>query len=176
MNKPAPTVRTCYRGRLLQLDEVETVLPDGHKSIREVVRHPGAAVVLARHPDGRFALVRQYRTAVGQDLLEAVAGSLEPDEDPAACAIRELREETGHAATRLVSLGTIYPAPGYSSEIMHLFYADLDPAPSPLNPDEDEDLETEWLTATNIEERIAAGEIKDAKTLAIWLQYGALRP
>jgi ADP-ribose pyrophosphatase len=141
-----------------------------------VVRHPGAAVVLARHPDGRFALVRQYRAAIAQNLLEAVAGCLNPGEDPAACAARELREETGHAATRLVPLGTIYPAPGYTSEAMHLFYADLDPKPAPLKPDEDENLATEWLTAAEIDKRIVGGGIKDAKTLAIWLLYGARRP
>lgn len=173
MSESVSTVRTRYRGRLLQLDEVEVALPNGRKSVREVVRHPGAAVVLARHPDGRFALVRQYRTAIGQNLIEAVAGCLNPGEDPAVCAARELREETGHAAARLVPLGTIYPAPGYTSEVMHLFLAELNPLPDPLKPDEDENLTTEWLTAGEIESRIASGEIKDAKTLAIWLLYGA---
>jgi ADP-ribose pyrophosphatase len=158
------------------VDEVEVTLPGGRKSVREVVRHPGAAVVLARHPDGRFAFVRQYRTAVAQALLEAVAGGLNPGEDPATCAARELREETGHAATRLVPLGTVYPAPGYTSESMHLFYADIDPKPAPLKPDEDEILATEWLTAAEIDRHITAGEIKDAKTIAIWHLYGSRRP
>lgn len=176
MNEPVSTVRTRFRGRLLQLDEVEVALPDGRKSVREVVRHPGAAVVLARHPDGRFAFVRQHRTAVGMDLLETVAGCLDAGEDPAACAMRELREETGHKAARLVPLGTIYPAPGYTSEAMHLFFAELDPAPAPLEPDDDENLAVEWLTTAEIEGLIAASEIKDAKTLAVWLLYGKRGP
>lgn len=176
MKEHVSTVRVRYRGRLLQLDEVEVVLPDGRKAIREVVRHPGAAVVLARHPDGRFAFVRQHRIAAGQDLLETVAGGLDPAEAPATCAARELREETGYAATRLVPLGTIYPAPGYTSEVMHLFFAELDPVPAPLDPDEDENLSVEWLTPADIDHRIATGELKDAKTIAIWHLYGARRP
>jgi ADP-ribose pyrophosphatase len=176
MSERISAVRTRYSGRLLKVDEVEVELPGGRKAIREVVKHPGAAVVLARHPDGRFALVRQYRVAVGESLVEAVAGSLNHGEDPAAAAARELREETGHAAARLVPMGTIFPAPGYTSEAMHLFFADLAPTPAPLCPDEDENVSVEWMTAAEIEEAIAAGTIRDAKTLAIWLLYGKKRP
>jgi ADP-ribose pyrophosphatase len=176
MNETVSASRTAYRGRLLRVEELEVELPDGRRSVREVVRHPGAAVVLARHPDGRFALVRQYRAAVGETLIEAVAGSLNQGEDPMACAARELREETGHAAKRLVPMGTIYPAPGYTTEAMYLFYAELDPVPAPLDPDEDENVVTEWMTAAEIDGAIAAGTIRDAKTLAIWLLHGVKRP
>lgn len=176
MNERVTAVRTQYRGRLLRVDEVEVELPGGRRSTREIVRHPGAAVVLARHPDGRFALVRQYRTAVDQDLLEAVAGGLNSGETPAECAARELREEIGHAPARLVPMGTIYPAPGYTDEAMHLFFADIDPAPAPLKHDFDENLATQWMTAGEIDGAIASGAIRDAKTLAIWLLYGKKRP
>jgi len=161
---------------MLHVEERHFHLPDGLKTTREVICHPGAVVVLPRLPDGRFILVRQYRCAIGRALLEAVAGTMEPGESPARCAARELREECGHAPRRLVRLGKVYPVPGYSSELMHLYFADLKPDRAPLPQDEGEGVTAVALTERELERRIRAGTIRDAKTLAIWLLYRTRKP
>ena len=107
-------VRTAFRGRALTLDVIEIQLPDGRTSVREVVRHRGAIAVLARAADGRFLFVRQYRKAIESAFVEVVAGSLEPGEAPDIAAHRELREESGYQAGRMLPLGTIVACPGYS--------------------------------------------------------------
>jgi hypothetical protein len=121
------TVRTrrVFRGRLLGLDVVEVDLGGGRRSTREIVRHPGAVVVLPRLSDGRFVFVRQYRKAVKRTMLEAPAGTRERGETARACALREVREETGFAARRLTKMGLVIPAPGYTDEILHAYCADL---------------------------------------------------
>jgi ADP-ribose pyrophosphatase len=169
-------VRTVYRGHIVRVEEWRLRLGSGRTVTREVVRHPGAVVVLPRLPDGRFILVRQFRLAVGHTLLEAVAGTLKPGERPERCAARELREESGFAAARLVRLGKVYPVPGYGSEVMHFFFADLQPGHSPLPQDEDENVTAVALTKRELERRIRTGEVRDAKTLAIWLLYRARKP
>lgn len=160
--------RTVFQGRALRLDVVDVELPDGRRSVREIVRHPGAVVVLARRTDGRFVLVRQYRKAIEEVLLEVVAGTLEPGEDPASAARRELAEESGYAANTLEFLGVIVPCPGYSEERLHLFFAEVDASPGSLSPDDDEQLATVVMSAHEIDAAIAAGALKDAKSLAIW--------
>ncbi len=169
-------VRTAYRGHVVRVEETRFRLRSGRNVTREVVRHPGAVVVLPRLPDGRFILVRQFRFAVGHRLLEAVAGTLHPGERPDRCAARELREESGYAAARLVRLGKVYPIPGYGSEVLHLYFANLKPDRSPLPQDEDENVTSVALTESEIERRIRAGTIRDAKTLAIWLLYRVREP
>ena len=163
--------KTAFRGRLLRVDVVNVELESGVRSTREIVRHPGAVVVLAQRPDGRFVFVRQYRKAIEKHLLEAVAGTREPGERPTVCARRELREETGYAAEKLIRLGVLYPAPGYTEEMLHVYFARLGLRRQALNPDEDEKIETVCLTAERFERMIAGGRIADAKTLAAWLLY-----
>ncbi len=171
MNERTLNRRRVFEGRLLKVDVVDVELDSGKRSVREVVCHPGAAVILARHPDGRFVFVRQYRKAAEQVLLEVVAGTLSPGEDPDACAARELREETGYAAAEMRKLGVAYPCPGYSEELLHFYYARLEPQAGACAPDEDEHLETVLLTAAEIERLIAAGALRDAKSLAAWTLY-----
>lgn len=153
------------------MDVVDVELADGKRSVREIVRHPGAAVVLGQLPDGRYAFVRQFRKAVEKVLLEVVAGTLEPGEAPEECARRELCEEVGHAAVRLTRLGTVYPAPGYTEEALHVFFAELDPEKVLAEADEDERIDVVYLTHDAVESAIAGGAIEDAKTLAAWLLY-----
>lgn len=107
-----------FRGRLISL-RVEKA----ERGPREIVEHPGAAAVLALDTRGRILLVRQRREAAGKDLWEIPAGKLEPGEAPEEAARRELLEETGLSAKELVPLGAIYPTPGYSNEVIHLFWA-----------------------------------------------------
>jgi len=157
-----------FEGRLLKLEVLDVELDSGLRSVREIVRHCGAVVILAHLPDGRFALVKQFRKAVERDLIEAVAGTLDPGETPQQCALRELMEETGHAAETLEKLGSIYPAPGYVDEKLHLYYSRLKEGRSDASPDHDEVVEVVYLSAEEIDAMIDSGEICDAKTIAIW--------
>lgn len=162
--------RRVFSGKLLVVDVVDVKLGNGRRSVREMVRHPGAVAVLARCPDRLFLLVRQFRKPVEQELLEVVAGTLEPGEAPRECAVRELREETGHSVRRMRKLGVLYLAPGYSSEVLHVFFADAR-ASGQQEPDDDESLDVVRMTGPEIERAIAGGRVKDSKTLAVWLLY-----
>ena len=168
MSETTLSTHTAFKGRVLQLDVVEITLPDGRISTREIVRHPGAVVVLAERPDGRFVLVRQYRKAVDATLVEMVAGGLEPNEAPEAAARRELIEESGYAAESLRPLGVLILCPGYSSERLHLFHAKVGMAPGATRPDFDENVATVLMTKQAIETAIARGEIQDSKTISTW--------
>lgn len=163
--------RRVFEGRALTVDVMEVVLPDGRRSIREVVRHRGAAVILGQRPDGRFVFVRQYRRAIGETLLEAVAGCLEPGERAADCARREMEEESGYPVLSLEPLGEIVPSPGYSEERMYLFYARLPAVPKAQRPDADENLEPVLMTADEIETALDSGALFDGKSLVLWLLW-----
>jgi ADP-ribose pyrophosphatase len=169
MTESTLSSRRAYQGRLLTVDVLEVAMEGGGRGIREVVRHPGAVAVLGRRPDGKYVFVRQYRTAVDETLVEVVAGCLHPGEDPADCAAREMREETGYSPRTLARLGTVYPSPGYTTEQLHLFCADLPLSPGRAAPEEDERIEVLALAAEQVDAMIRAGEIRDAKTLALWL-------
>lgn len=169
MNETTLSSERVFEGRLLKIDVVSVSLEDGTRASREIVRHPGAAVIVCRKPDGRFVFVRQYRLAVRTALLEAVAGTLEPGEDPAVCARREVEEETGYCPTRLVPLGEAYPAPGYTEELLHFFYAEIPATAGQQATDDDERVQVEEYTRSQIDDMIASGGIRDAKTLAAWL-------
>jgi len=162
-----------FEGRLFDLDVLEVELETGQRARREIVRHPGAAVVLAQHDDGRFVFVRQFRKPIEDKLLEVVAGTLAAGEAPDACARRELIEETGYAARELTALGMLYPAPGYTDECLHVYFARLEPEQQERRLDDDERIEVVRVTEPEIEAMIVAGDIRDAKTLAAWLLYKA---
>ena len=159
------------------MDTVERA--DGHLARRDVAAHPGAVAIVALDPDGCVLLVRQYRHPAGRVLLEIPAGTLERDpatgatEDPEGAARRELEEETGYRAATWERLADFWTAPGFATELMHLYLAtDLAPAAQDrLGPDEDEALELvrrPWREAVAAAER---GEIGDAKSLVglFWL-------
>ncbi len=162
---------TAFQGRALRVDVLEVAMPDGGTATREIVQHRGAAAILGRRPDGQFVFVRQYRKAVEEDLLEVIAGSLEVGEDPAVCARREVREETGYTVGRLVPLGAITACPGYSSELLHLYFAELEAQPGDPEPDADEGVGPVVLSVEDVEAGIADGRIHDSKTLATWLLW-----
>jgi ADP-ribose pyrophosphatase len=157
-----------FEGRLISVRKDTVKLPNGRTSTREVVVHPGAVAIVPMLEDGRVILVKQYRHAVGKILMEIPAGTLHPDETPEECALRELREEIGYSAGRLEKLTSVYLAPGYSTELIHLFLAtDLQPAEG--EADEDEFLKPVTLTIDEAIAQIADGEIQDAKTVAALL-------
>ena len=163
--------RTVFSGRALTVDVLDIELPDGRRSAREVIRHRGAVAILARGADKRFLFVRQYRKAIEAAFLEVVAGSLDSGEAPDVAAHRELREESGYLATRMLPLGTIVACPGYSEERLHLFYADLEAQPGPTDPDADENVETLMLSLEAVEQALCDGTLCDAKTMACWLLW-----
>ena len=169
-------IKRAFEGRALTIDVVEIEMPNGRRSTREIVRHRGAAVILGQRPDGKFVLVRQYRRAVGQTLLEVVAGCLEEGEPSEACARREMEEESGYTVASLEKVGVIVPCPGYSEEHLHLFYARLSAAPVAQRPDFDENLEPVALTAAEIDAAIDDGTLIDGKSIAIWLMWRRKRP
>jgi ADP-ribose pyrophosphatase len=165
------TKKTLYSGRILALELQEVELPDGRRAPRELIRHAPAVGVLARRPDGCFIFVRQFRKAVERVMLEVVAGICEPGEAPAETAARELREETGYTAAKLIELGSAFATPGYVDEQFTIFFAELNPATGATEHDEDERVETVVLTRAEFERMVCAGEITDAKTLAAWLLF-----
>lgn len=165
--------RRVYEGRILNL-RVDTVrLPSGGMALREIVEHRGAVAIVPILADGRVVLVRQFRYAVGQVSLEIPAGTLEPGEEPLACARRELEEETGYQAIRWEQLGTIWPTPGYSTEEIILFIA-RDLTPGPARPEFDEALSVTIMSWSEIWEAIEEGRLRDAKSI-VALTWAARR-
>lgn len=164
-----------FNGRLIKIDLLKVELTNGRHARREVVRHPGAVAVLCRLSDGRFAFVRQFRKAIESELLEIVAGTREPDEGPAACARREVKEETGYKVISLERLGCIYTAPGFCDEKIDLYFAELGPAGGRQRPDPDERIALISLSAKQVKAMLVSGEIRDAKTLAAWMMFKTRR-
>jgi ADP-ribose pyrophosphatase len=155
--------RRAYHGRRVSVRLDEVALPSGRVATYEVVEHPGAAAVVALTPEGHVLLVRQYRQAVGRELLELPAGTLEPGESALACARRELGEEAGRAAGRWEPLMSFYPSPGVLTEELHVFLAE--DLRASVAEREEEDLRLESLPLEEAHRRIAAGEIRDAKSI-----------
>jgi ADP-ribose pyrophosphatase len=150
-------------------------MPDGTEHFREVVQHPGAVVILPILDDQRICFIENYRVAVGQTLLELPAGTLEPGEDPAEAARRELAEETGYRAGRIEHLLSFWMSPGILDERMHLYLADdLQPGPTAL--DAGEDIRPRPATWPEALEMVRRGEIQDSKTLNGLLYYQIFRP
>jgi ADP-ribose pyrophosphatase len=159
---------TVYSGRAFSVRRDRVLLANGRETRYDVVVHTGAVTLVPVDDQGRLWFVRQYRHSAGVELLEFPAGTLEEGEAPEACAQRECREEIGMAASRLEHIGECFLAPGYSTEYMH-FYLATGLTPSPLAADIDEELTVERIPLREVPGRIAAGELRDAKTLAALL-------
>jgi len=159
-----------YKGKLLNLRLDEVLLSGGRRVRREIVVHPGASAILPIVEPGKILMVRQYRHPVGEVLLEIPAGTLKPGEDPMACAARELEEETGYRAGKLAHLATIYPAPGYSSEILHIYLA-RDLRRGVQAPEMNEDISIVEMSIDQVLDGIRGGRVKDSKTIVAILYY-----
>ena len=160
---------TVYDGRVISLRVDDVELDGGRRSTREVVEHPGAVGILAWDGE-RLAMVRQWRHATGGALLEIPAGTLEDGEEPLATARRELAEESGLAAGSWVTGPRFYTAPGFCTELMHLFLA-ADLTEASATADDDEELEPWWLSLPDALAAIDDGRVADAKTVVgiLWL-------
>jgi ADP-ribose pyrophosphatase len=154
-----------YKGKVFdhQVDEIE--YDNGNLGIREVAIHPGGAVVIPIKDDGKIILVKQFRYPLQITLIELPAGKLDKDEDPLNCATRELEEETGYKAKEIKKLGQIYTAPGYCTEILHIYSA-KGLIPGNFNREEGEQgMEILEYSIDEIQKMIISGKITDAKTI-----------
>lgn len=142
--------------------------PDGRETKFDIIEHGGSVIIVPMDADGNLLFVRQYRHAASMNLLELPAGTLEAGEDPAVCAAREIREETGFAADKIEKIGDFYLAPGYSTEFMHVYLA-RELRHDPLESDADEFLSVEKIPLAEAFQRAERGEIPDAKSLAALL-------
>jgi ADP-ribose pyrophosphatase len=142
--------------------------------VREIVTHPGGVCVVALNQQDEILLVRQFRYAFGQELLELPAGKLEPGEDPFEAMKREQREETGTWSDHYVSLGVTYPTVGYDDEKIYLWACRVTQPAGEQSLDEGEFLEVETLSLWEAEKQVLAGKICDGKTQIGILKAAAL--
>ncbi len=161
--------RRVYTGRVVRLDVDKVRFPDGSTGELEMIRHPGAAAIVPcasdpRGDDPTILLIRQFRYAAGGPLWEVPAGTLDPGEDPEACARRELLEEAGVAAGRIERLTSIFTTPGFTDEVIHLYLASDLEARKPAR-ERDEFIEVVPQPLSRILARIRDGEVRDAKTI-----------
>lgn len=165
--------RNIYTGKVVTLNIDTVTLPNGATIDLETIRHPGAAAVVPVKDDGTVVLIRQFRHAAGGFIYEIPAGKLHPGEDPLHCASRELEEEVGYRAASFELLSSIFTAPGFADEVIHVYKATgLTKGRQQLDPDEVLDIIEMPLTeAVN---KIEDGTIRDAKTI-IGLQAVYLR-
>jgi ADP-ribose pyrophosphatase len=153
-----------YDGRILNLRVDQVVLDGGRATTREIVEHLGAAAIVPITEDGSVVLVRQYRYAVSADLLEVPAGTLEAGETPEECAARELEEETGYRSAQLMKVMEFFPAPGYTTEKIHVYLA-RGLRRTEAKTEEDEQITVEILPIATALDKVRSGEIRDAKSI-----------
>lgn len=164
-----------FKGRIINLRRDEALLPNGQTATREVIEHPGGVCVAALTDDNCLLFVRQFRYPYMEETLEIPAGKRDKgDEDPLECGKRELREETGAIAAKYISLGELYPSPGYCGEVIWM-YAATGLSYGDCDPDDDEFLAVERYPLEKAVEMVLSGEIKDAKTQAAVLKVKLLR-
>jgi ADP-ribose pyrophosphatase len=159
---------TLLQGRAFKVKRDYLKTPNGDETKLEIIEHGGSVVVVPIDNDGNLLLVRQYRHAAQQDLLELPAGTRNNEEPFEECAAREIREETGMEAGNLLRVGDFYLAPGYSTEFMAVFLA-TELKYNPLEADFDEFLQVEKLPIKQAVELFQSGKMLDAKSLAAWL-------
>jgi ADP-ribose pyrophosphatase len=157
-------VKTIFRGRVLTLNLETVMLPNGASVELELIRHPGAAAVVPLKEDGTVVLIRQYRHATGGFIYEIPAGKLHSGEDPRDCAARELEEEIGYRASSFELLSSIWTAPGFADEVIHIYKATgLSRGRQQL--DRDEVLEVVEMPLKQAIAKIRDGTIRDGKTI-----------
>jgi ADP-ribose pyrophosphatase len=173
---PLVSSRRVYTGRIVSLD-VDTVrFPNGSTGELEMIRHSGASAVLPfvtdpQGEDPQILLIKQFRHAANDFIYEIPAGRLDANEDPRACAERELREETGCSARQLEHVYTFYTTPGFTDERIHAFMA-TGLTSGDTAHERDEFMSVETVTLSRSLEMIRTGELMDAKT-ALTILYVA---
>lgn len=160
-----------FSGKIMKTRVDTVLLPNGKTATREVCEHVDGVGILPIDDDGNVYLVRQFRYPYGIEMLEIPAGKMEQDEGEThlECGIRELEEETGFTADKMIYLGEVYPSPGFLTEVLYL-YAAKGLQKGEMHPDEDEFVETVKIPMEELCEKIADGEICDGKTIAAVLK------
>ncbi|MBN1526915.1 MAG: NUDIX hydrolase [Candidatus Omnitrophica bacterium] len=169
MGKPKPV----FNGKLLRVYTKRVLLPNGYSVCLEMIKHPGAALVVPFLSSDRIILLKQFRPVVDRYLYEAPAGTLAKKEPPLACARREIVEETGYSAGRFIRLGEIYAVPGYSTEKIAIYKAWRLKKRSRV-PEKDEVIETLVVSRRRVKALFRKGAITDAKTICALSMCGWL--
>lgn len=157
--------REIYRGRIVRLVERDFVLPNGRRTTFGIVEHPGAVAIVPVFGNGDVLLLKQFRPAIDEELYEIPAGTLEPGESPLATARREIVEETGHQARHWKKISEFYSAPGFCTELLHVFEA-RELSPAEAEKDVDEILRPLRMSLERALDLIARRKIRDAKSIA----------
>ena len=153
-----------YDGKVIRVTKDDVKCPNGMTSLREIVHHRGGVAILFQ-VDNKFIFEKQFRYALNEEIIEMPAGKLEEGETPLEAAKRELLEETGYRPLEMIHLGDSYPTPGYSSEVIHLYYCPK-AVKEERHLDNDENIDLLYLSLAEIEKLIADNTIKDSKTVA----------
>jgi len=164
LNEESISSDIVFKGQLLEVRRDEAALPNGKTGIREWINHPGAVCCIPILPDGKIGMIKQYRYAVRQEMIELPAGKLDKSERPEDCALRELEEEIGYRANNLTLLTNIHPAIGFTNENMWVYLAE-DLTKTESNLDSDEFIELIPKKLEDAVDMIWSGEITDVKTI-----------
>ena len=165
--------KEIFNGRVIRVTVDKVQLEDGTTSTREIVHHHGGACILPVDTDGNVTMVRQFRYAFGEEIWELPAGKLEKGEDPFEAVKREQMEETGTTGENYISLGNLYPSPGYCGEIIRIWACRV-AQKGEMHLDEDEFLEVERIPLDKAVEMVLNNEIPDSKTQVGILKTAAL--
>ena len=165
MNFKVTESKELYSGKVFDIKVDKILYNSSNSGIREVVVHSGGAVIIPVLPDNKIILVKQYRYPFDKSLFELPAGKLDKNEEPLNCAKRELEEETGYRTDNFTKLGEIYTAPGYCTEILHIFLAKGLIEGNHKREEGEQGMEVLAFPIDAIEKMISSGEIVDAKTI-----------
>ena len=164
-----------FNGKIINVRCDRALLPDGKEAFREVVEHRGGVCVLPMTENNEVIFVKQFRYPYMEELLEIPAGKRDSyEEEPLMCGKRELKEETGAESDNFVFLGEFYPTPGYTNEVIYIYYAD-NLKYGETNPDDDEFLDLVKIPFETALEMVLSGEIKDGKTQSAIMKTAILK-
>lgn len=165
--------KEIFDGRVIHVIHDKVELEDGSTSMREVVEHPGGVCVAALTENDELLFVRQFRYPYKEVLLELPAGKLEKGQNPLENGKRELLEETGAIGREYMTLGKLYPSPGYCGEIIHMYFCKIDRYEQ-QKLDEGEFLNVEKIPLKKAVEMVLNNEIPDSKTQTAVLKTAML--
>lgn len=165
--------KKIFDGRVIHVTVDKVELQNGNTSTREVVEHPGGVCISALTKDDELLFVKQFRYPYKEVVLELPAGKLEKGQNPLENGKRELLEETGVIGSNYISLGKLYPSPGYCGEIIHMYFCYVESFEE-QNLDEDEFLNVLKIPLNKAVEMVLNNEIPDAKTQTAVLKTAML--